>query len=125
MSGAWKYLASVACCAAALSGCGADVTGLEDLDEFAGELAAHLEVAEVRCDQSSIPVNTWTNCVALGRQGQILENVGSPMVMWSTPDTAVARVDLSGRVIAIGSGTAQVIARGARGSSASSDVLVE
>jgi hypothetical protein len=105
--------------------CGSDLTGLEDLDEFAGELAAHLEVAAVRCDDSRISTTGSTSCVAYGRDGQILENVGTPLVMWSTPDTAVARVDLSGRVVAVGVGMAQVIARGSRGSTASSDVVVE
>jgi hypothetical protein len=120
-----KHMCMVAGLSLVAAACGADVTGLEDLDEFAGDLADHLEVAAVRCDQSSITTNTTTNCVAYGREGQILENVGSPMVMWSTPDTAVARVDLSGRVIGVGPGMAQVIARGARGSSASSDVQVQ
>jgi hypothetical protein len=105
--------------------CLPDLTGIEDVDNYATSVVTHGEVASVVCSAVSVPVGGTIQCHAFNAAGTMLRADGITVVLWSSSDPATARVELDGIVTGIAAGTAEIQAEGTRGSSASASVTVQ
>lgn len=118
--------------ALALVGC-MDTTGLDDLNQFAADWVSQGQPASIKCTANGLPVPFGGNvplgsvaqCSAYNAAGTHLSAEGFPATIWVVSDTAILSVNLTGLVTAKAAGTADVSARGPKGSQASFNIMVQ
>jgi hypothetical protein len=110
--------------ALALIGCMPDLTGIEDLDDYAGDVASQLEVASVTCPEV-LAIGDSVRCTAHNASGTLLEGDGVTVVIWTSSDPSIASVDLGGIVRGLSAGSTTIQAAGTKESSAQASITIQ